>query len=91
MTWKSSNVVLSLFLLLGVSNYIEANAGTMNIKKNLITRFCLKSLKSKVDKKDFKKIASFTCECFFKKFNSGSSISNSKLFCKEKAFAKFNL
>ena len=91
MTWKLSNIFLSLFLLLGVSNYLEVNAGIINIKKNLITRFCLKSLKSKVDKKDFKKIASFTCECFFKKFSSGYSISDSKIFCKEKAFAKFNL
>ena len=91
MTWKLSNVVLSLFLLLGVSHAIEANAGIMNIKKNILTRFCLKSLKSKVDTKDFKKIASFTCECFLKKFSSGYSISNSKLFCKEKASAKFNL
>ncbi len=91
MTWILSNVVLSLFLLLGVSNYTESNAGIINIKKNLLTRFCIKSLKSKVDKKDFKKIARFTCECFVKKFNSGYSISNSKLFCKEKASAKFNL
>ena len=91
MTRKLSNFVLSLFILLGVSNYLEANAGIININKNLLTRFCLKSLKSKVDNKDFKKIASFTCECFYKKFSSGYSISNSKFFCKEKASEKFNL
>ena len=90
MTWKLSKVVLSLFLLLGVSNYKEANAGIINTKKNLLTRFCLKSLKSKVEKK-IKKIASFTCECFFKKFSSVYYITKSKLYCKEKAFAKFNL
>ena len=91
MTWKLSHIVLSLFLLLGVSNYLEANAGIINIKKNLLTRFCFKALKSKVDKKNFNKIASFTCECFYKKFSSGYSIRSSKLFCKEKASAKFNL
>ena len=91
MTWKLSNVILSLFLLLGVSNYLEANSAIINIKKNLLTRLCLKSLKSKVDKKDFKKIASFTCECFYKKFSSGNSISNSKLFCKKKVSEEFNL
>ena len=91
MTWKLSNVVLSLLLLLGVSNYLEAKASIINIKKNLLTKFCLKSLKSKVDKKDFNKIAGFTCECFYNKFSSGASIRKSKLFCKEKASAKFNL
>ena len=91
MTWKLSNIVLYIFLLLEVSNYVEANAGIINIKKNLLTRSCLTTLKSKLDKKDFKKIASFTCECFYQEFSSGYSISKSKLFCKEKASAKFNL
>ena len=91
MIWKLSTVLLSLFLLVGVSNNLEANAGKINIKRNLLTRFCLSALKSKIDKKNFKKISSFTCECFYKKFSSGYSISDSKLFCKEKASAEFNL
>lgn len=91
MTWKLSNVVLSLFLLLGVNNYIEASTGRTNIKKNILTRLCFSTLKSKISKKDFIKIANFTCECFYKKFNSGSSLKNSKLFCKEKASEEFHL
>ena len=91
MTWKLSKVLLPLFLLFGLVNYLEANAGKINFRKNLLTRFCLTTLKSKIDKKDFKKIASFTCECFYQEFSSGYSISKSKLFCKEKASAKFNL
>ncbi len=91
MTWKLSSVVLFLFLIIGVGNDSEATAGEINLKKNLLTRFCFNTLKSKIDKKDLKKIASFTCECFYKKFSSGSSIRHSKLFCKEKASKKFNL
>ena len=91
MTWKLSNVVLSLFLFLVVGNYSEAKAAKLDIKKSLLTRFCLTALKSQIDKEDFKKIADFTCECFYEKFNSGSSISASKLFCKEKVSEKFNL
>ena len=91
MIWKLLNVVLSLFLIISVDNYLEAKAGKINVKETLITRFCLSALKSKLNKNDFKKISSFTCECFYKKFNSGSSISDSQLFCKRKAFEKFNL
>lgn len=91
MIWKLSNFVLSLFLILVIGNCLESKAAKNNIKKNLLTRFCLATLKSKLDKKEFKKIANFTCACFYRKFSSGSSIRESKLFCKRKTLEEFNL
>ena len=63
-------------------------------KNSLINRFCLASLKSKLNLKDNKKlreISYFTCECFSKKYKSGSSIKNSRDYCKNKAASKYNL
>ena len=94
MIWKLSNLIMTIVLMIGKGNYLEVKAAKNNIKKNLITRFCYSTLKSKVDKKDqqdFQKIASFTCECFYKKFKSGTSIKKSRLYCKQKTSEKFNL
>ncbi len=91
MAWKLSTFILSILLISSAGNYSEARTGKNNIKKNLIKRFCFNTLKSKINKKEFKSIANFTCECFYQKFSSGSSIRNSKLFCKEKASEVFNL
>ena len=63
-------------------------------RKSLIHRFCTASLKSKIKLKDKNKlveISRFTCDCFSKKFKSGSSIKSSRDYCKEKAADKYNL
>ena len=63
-------------------------------KNNLINRFCIASIKSKIksnDKQNLDEISHFTCECFFERYRSGSSIKNSRRYCKDKATEKFNL
>ena len=63
-------------------------------KNTLINRFCIASLKSKLnftDKHKLDEVSHFTCECFSRKFNSGSSIKNSRDYCRKKAAAKYNL
>ena len=78
-------------LILDISSPLETQA---EHKNNLINKFCIASLKSKLNFKDKKKsdeISHFTCECFSKKFKSGSSIKNSRDYCKDKAAAKYNL
>tara|TARA_Y100001968_G_C18742000_1_gene429401 strand:- start:178 stop:411 length:234 start_codon:yes stop_codon:yes gene_type:complete len=63
-------------------------------KNNLINKLCIASLKSKLDLKDKKsrnEISNFTCDCFFKKYNSGNSIKNSRIYCRDKASEKYNL
>tara|TARA_B100000965_G_C19015532_1_gene508616 strand:+ start:69 stop:344 length:276 start_codon:yes stop_codon:yes gene_type:complete len=63
-------------------------------KNNLINKFCIASIKSKLkfeDKKKSETVSHFTCKCFSEKFQSGSSIKNSRIYCKKKAIEKFNL
>tara|TARA_B100000579_G_scaffold292446_1_gene242925 strand:- start:655 stop:939 length:285 start_codon:yes stop_codon:yes gene_type:complete len=63
-------------------------------KNNLINKFCIASIKSKLtnkDKQNIDEISNFTCGCFFEKYNSGSSIRNSRIHCKNKATEKYNL
>ena len=63
-------------------------------KNNLINRFCIASLKSQLninDKKKLVEISHFTCECFSRKFKSGSSIKSSREYCKSKSSEKYNL
>ena len=63
-------------------------------KNSLINRFCIASLKSKLNLNDKNKsgeIIHFTCECFSRKFKSGSSIQNSREYCRNKAAEKYNL
>ena len=63
-------------------------------KNSLINRFCIASLKSQLNFKNKKKldeISHFTCECFSKKFKSGSSIKSSREYCRNKAADKYNL
>ena len=63
-------------------------------KNNLINRFCIASLKSQLnfnDKKKLDEISHFTCECFSRKFKSGSSIKSSRDYCRNKAEEKYNL
>ncbi len=63
-------------------------------KNSLINKFCIASLKSKLnfkDKQKLREISDFTCKCFFKKYKSGSSIKNSRVYCRDKAADKYNL
>ena len=74
-----------------MSNLLEIQA---EHKNTLINKFCIASLKSKLDFKDAQKIDEirhFTCECFLEKFNSGNSIKDSRIYCKNKTAAKYNL
>ena len=63
-------------------------------RNNLINKFCIASIKSKMKLKDKKKldeISHFTCECFLKNFNSSNSIKDSRIYCKNKTADKYNL
>ena len=63
-------------------------------KNNLINKFCIASIKSKLkseDKQKLDEISHFTCECFLKKFNSGNSIKSSRDYCRNKAIKKYNI
>ncbi len=73
---------------------LEAQEKNINTKNSIINRFCMATLKSKLNLKDRKnsnEIRNFTCECFSKKYNSGNSIKNSRVYCREKASEKYNL
>ena len=63
-------------------------------KNNLINRFCIASLKSQLnfnDKNKSGEISHFTCDCFSRKFKSGSSIKISREYCRREAAEKYNL
>ncbi len=69
--------------------------GTQAKQKNsIMNRFCIASLKSKLDLKDKQnpvEIIQFTCECFNKKFKSGFSLKKSRIYCRNKAVEKYDL
>ena len=82
---------ITTLLILEMSNLLEIQA---EHKNTLVNRFCIASLKSKLDFKDKQKIdeiSHFTCECFLEKFNSGNSIKDSRIYCKNKTADKYNL
>ena len=82
---------LITLLILELSNPLEHKA---EHKNNLINRFCIASLKSKLklnNKQKIDEISHFTCECFFKKYKSGNSLKRSRLYCRDKASEKYNL
>ena len=79
------------FIFLDITNPFVTLAEQKN---SLITRFCIASLKSKLDiknKQNLNEISDFTCECFFKKYNSGSSLKSSRAYCRDKASEKYKL
>ena len=81
-------------LILDMGNTYEANGKEISSKNSLINKFCIASLKSKLDFSDVQnpnEISSFTCQCFFKKYNSGNSIKSSRIYCRDKATEKYNL
>ena len=83
------------FFIFNIGNTMMAEEEEKNTSKNsLINKFCIASLKSKLDLKDKQnrnEISNFTCDCFFKKYNSGYSIKSSRIYCRDKASEKYNL
>tara|TARA_B100000214_G_scaffold79966_1_gene54120 strand:+ start:714 stop:971 length:258 start_codon:yes stop_codon:yes gene_type:complete len=82
------------FLLSNMGNTMMAEKEKNTPKNSLINKFCIASLNSKLDLKDKQnrnEISNFTCDCFFKKYNSGNSIKNSRIYCRDKASEKYNL
>ena len=91
-------------LLIGMLTFFIFNIGNTMMaeeeeekntpKNSLINKFCIASLKSKLDlknKQNRNEISNFTCDCFFKKYNSGNSIKSSRIYCRDKASEKYNL
>ena len=73
---------------------LEAQGRKISTNNSLINKFCIATLKSKLDIKDkqsLNEISNFTCECFFKKYSSGNSLRSARLYCKGKASEKYNL
>ena len=78
-------------ITLDINSPLETKAENKN---NLINRFCIASLKSQLnfnDKNKSGEISHFTCDCFSRKFKSGSSIKISREYCRRKAAEKYNL
>ncbi len=82
------------FLLIDMGIKIEAQEKNISRKNSIINKFCIATLKSKLDinnKQNLDEISDFTCECFFKKYNSGNSLKSSRAYCRDKASEKYNL
>ena len=74
-----------------IGSILEAKA----VHKNgLINKFCIASLKSKINFKDklkSREISNYTCECFLEKYDSGYSIKRARIYCRDKSTEKYNL
>ena len=82
------------FLLIDIGINLKAQEKKISTKNNLINKFCIATLKSKLNienKQNLNEISDFTCECFFKKYNSGNSLKSSRAYCRDKASEKYNL
>ena len=82
------------FLLIDIGINLEAQEKKISTKNSLINKFCIATLKSKLgknNKQNSNEISHFTCECFFKKYNSGNSLKSSRAYCRDKASEKYNL
>ena len=90
-----SSMLTFLILSMGNTMMAEEEEEEKNTPKNsLINKLCIASLKSKLDLKDKhnqNEISNFTCDCFFKEYNSGNSIKSSRIYCRDKATEKYNL
>ena len=83
-----------MLLIIDMSINLAAQERKISSKNSLINKFCIATLKSKLNiknKKNINEISDFTCECFLKKYKSGSSIKISRLYCKNLAAEKYNL
>ena len=81
-------------LIIDMSINLAAQDRKISTKNSLINKFCIATLKSKLNiknKKNINEISDFTCDCFFKKYNSGNSLKSSRIYCREKASEKYNL
>ncbi len=84
-------ISIIILFILEISNPLENKAAHKN---NLINKFCVASIKSKLkntNKQKLNEISHFTCECFIDKYRSGSSIRKSRKYCKAKAEEEYNL
>ena len=82
------------FLLIDIGINLKAQEKKISTKNNLINKFCIATLKSKLNienKQNLNEISDFTCECFFKKYSSGNSLKSSRVYCRDKASEKYNL
>ena len=82
------------FILIALGVNLEAQQNKIKTKNSVINKFCIATIKSKLDiknKQNLNEISDFTCECFFKKYNSGNSLKSSRAYCREKASEKYNL
>jgi len=82
------------FLLIEMGINLEAQEKKISTKNSLINKFCIATIKSKLDikkKENSNEISDFTCECFFKKYSSGNSLKSSRTYCRDKASEKYNL
>ena len=82
------------FLVIDMGSNLEAQEKTISTKNSLINKFCIATLKSKLDiknKQNLNEISDFACECFFEKYNSGNSLKSSRTYCRNKASEKYNL
>ena len=82
------------FVLMGIGINLEAQEKKVRVKNSVINKFCIATIKSKLDiknKQNLNEISDFTCECFFKKYNSGNSLKSSRAYCRDKASEKYNL
>ena len=73
---------------------LNAQEEIISAKNSLINKFCIATLKSKLDINDkqiLNEISDFTCECFSNKYNSGYSLKRSRIYCRDKASEKYNL
>ena len=83
-----------ILLIIEISKPLEAKDQKNITKNSLINRICIARLKSQIDIKNtqnFNEISNFTCKCFYKKYNSGTSLKGSRIYCKNKASEKYNL
>ena len=87
-----SSMIAFFFIDMGFNS--EAQEKTISTKNSLINKFCIATLKTKLDiknKQNLNEISNFTCECFFKQYNSGNSLKKSRVHCRDKASKKYNL
>ena len=77
-----------------MSTNLVAQERKINTNNSLINKFCIATLKSKLNinnKNNINEISDFTCDCFFKKYKSGNSLKSSRIYCRDKASEKYNL
>ena len=83
---------LFALVIIEVTNTLKVYSENNN--NSLINKFCVATLKSKINikhKKNFHEISHYSCECFFKRYKSGSSIKDSRNYCRDKTAEKYNL